>query len=64
MTLITLFVDFMETILNMKIFNISLIDYLIAFTIIICIFKIINIFGNNHISRRDKKRDKKGSDHE
>ena len=36
----------MGTILNFEIFNIKLIDYLIALAIIIAIFKIIGILGN------------------
>ena len=39
------FINFMEKILGFQILGISLIDYLIGFTIIICIFKIFQVLG-------------------
>lgn len=63
MTILDLFLEFCNSILSFKVFNISLLNYLIIFTSIIFIFKIIQIIGNSHVSRKEKK-DKKGSDKE
>lgn len=47
MTILDLFLSFCDKILNYKIFNITLLSYLITFTILIFVFKLISIIGNN-----------------
>ena len=48
MILIESFVNFIVKILEFKILEISLIDYLIAFTIIIFIFKVFQVLGRKN----------------
>lgn len=47
MIILEKFITFIGKILEFKILGLSLIDYLIAFTIIIFIFKIFQVLGNN-----------------
>lgn len=54
MTIVQLFITFAETILQIKILDIELIDYMIAIAIIIIIFKIIGITGGVKIGKRKK----------
>ena len=61
MTLLELFMKFLNKILNIKLFDISLIKYLIAIAIIIIIFKIIGAFSGAKINRKNKD-NKKGSE--
>lgn len=58
MTIVKMFISFATNILSFKVFNIELIDYLIGFTIIIFIFKIFNILGNNTSVKKNKKETK------
>ena len=53
-----MFISFATNILSFKIFNIELIDYLIGFTIIIFIFKIFNVLGNNASVKKNKNKGK------
>lgn len=46
MTILNLFLDFINKILSIEILGISLDIYLITFTILIFVFKIINLIGN------------------
>lgn len=55
MEIVDLFIYFINAILKFKIFNISLINYLIIFAGIIFVFKIINIIGNNGSNLKSKK---------
>lgn len=63
MIIIDLFIEFCSTILNFKVFDIRLINYLMIFLGIIFIFKIISIIGNSN-SNKDKKVKEKSSDKE
>lgn len=56
MTILKMFLSFITNILQFKIFNIELIDYLIGFTIIMFIFKIFNILANNTQVKKDKNK--------
>lgn len=58
MTIVKMFISFATNILSFKIFNIELIDYLIGFTIIIFIFKIFNVLGNNASVKKNKNKGK------
>lgn len=55
MEIVDLFIYFINAILKFKIFDISLINYLIIFAGIIFVFKIINIIGNNGSNLKSKK---------
>lgn len=60
MTIVNLFIDFMNRILSFKILGFELISYLLTFTIIIFIFKVISIIGNSEKkSSKKEKSDKK-----
>lgn len=48
MTIVNLFISFINKFLDFKIFNITLFQYLITFTITIFIFKLIQILGNSN----------------
>lgn len=56
MTILKMFLSFITNILQFKIFNIELIDYLIGFTIIMFIFKIFNILANNTQVKKNKNK--------
>lgn len=56
MTILKMFLSFIINILQFKIFNIELIDYLIGFTIIMFIFKIFNILANNKQVKKNKNK--------
>lgn len=56
MTILKMFLSFITNILQFKISNIELIDYLIGFTIIMFIFKIFNILANNTQVKKDKNK--------
>lgn len=56
MTILKMFLSFITNILQFKIFNIELIDYLIGFTIIMFIFKIFNILANNKQVKKNKNK--------
>lgn len=58
MTILKMFLSFITNILQFKISNIELIDYLIGFTIIIFIFKIFNVLGNNASVKKNKNKEK------
>lgn len=58
MIIIDLFIEFCSTILNFKVFDIRLINYLMIFLGIIFIFKIISIIGNNNSSKNKKVKEK------
>lgn len=58
MVIIDLFIEFCSTILNFKVFDIRLINYLMIFLGIIFIFKIISIIGNNNSSKNKKVKEK------
>lgn len=58
MTIVKMFISFATNILSFKIFNIELIDYLVGFTIIIFIFKIFNVLGNNASVKKNKNKGK------
>lgn len=55
MTILNLFINFINEILSFKILGFELISYLLTFTLIIFIFKVIAIIGNS-----EKKGTKKG----
>ncbi len=55
MTIIKLFIKFSNTILQFKIFNTELIDYMITFAISITIFKLIGITGGIKIKKNKNK---------
>lgn len=61
MVIIDLFIEFCSTILNFKVFDIRLINYLMIFLGIIFIFKIISTIGNSN-SIKNKKVKEKSSD--
>lgn len=63
MIIIDLFIEFCSTILNFKVFDIRLINYLMIFLGMIFIFKIISIIGNSN-SNKNKKVKEKSSDKE
>ena len=63
MIIIDLFIEFCSTILNFKVFDIRLINYLMIFLGMIFIFKIISIIGNSN-SSKNKKVKEKSSDKE
>lgn len=63
MIIIDLFIEFCSTILNFKVFDIRLINYLMIFLGIIFIFKIISNIGNSN-SSKNKKVKEKSSDKE
>ena len=46
MTIFNLFIDFINSILEIKFLNIPLYIYLISITVIIFIFKLIELLGN------------------
>lgn len=46
MTILKLFIEFFNDILNFKILNLTLIGWLIIFTIIIFVFQIFGVIGN------------------
>ncbi len=52
MTILNLFINFINQIFSFKIMGYELISYLLTFTIIIFIFKMISIIGN---AKKDKK---------
>lgn len=56
MTIVNLFIQFAEIILQVKILNVELIDYMITFAIIITIFKLIGITGGIKIKRNKKNK--------
>ncbi len=58
MIIIDLFIEFCSTILNFKVFDIRLINYLMIFLGIIFIFKIISIIGNSNSSKNKKVKEK------
>ena len=57
MTILDLFINFANKILDLKILNISLYTYLISFTILIFIFKLIGILGNTNGGRKKSSSD-------
>ena len=63
MEIVDLFIYFINAILKFKIFDISLINYLIIFAGIIFVFKIISTIGNSN-SSKNKKVKEKSSDKE
>lgn len=63
MIIIDLFIEFCSTILNFKVFDIRLINYLMIFLGMIFIFKIISIIGNSN-SNKNRKVKEKSSDKE
>lgn len=63
MEIVDLFIYFINAILKFKIFDISLINYLIIFAGIIFVFKIILTIGNSN-SNKNKKVKEKSSDKE
>ena len=54
MTILNLFINFINEILSFKILGFELISYLLTFTLIIFIFKVIAIIGNSN-GKSDKK---------
>lgn len=58
MIIIDLFIEFCSTILNFKVFDIRLINYLMIFLGIIFIFKIISNIGNSNSSKNKKVKEK------
>ncbi len=58
MVIIDLFIEFCSTILNFKVFDIRLINYLMIFLGIIFIFKIISTIGNSNSSKNKKVKEK------
>lgn len=60
MTILNLFLEFANVILNFEILGIKLFHILIGFTLMIFTFKIIKIFGNANVSSKKSK----GSDKE
>lgn len=58
MIIIDLFIEFCSTILNFKVFDIRLINYLMIFLGIIFIFRIISIIGNSNSSKNKKVKEK------
>ena len=59
MTIITLFINFINELLSYKILGIQLINHLLTITIIIVIFKIILIIGNSNGGSRNKEKKEK-----
>lgn len=57
MTILNLFIEFINQIVTIKVFNFELIDYMIFFAIIIIVFKIINVLAGNK-TKNKKKEDK------
>ncbi len=57
MTILNLFINFINQIVTIKVFNFELIDYMIFFAIIIIVFKIINVLAGNK-TKNKKKEDK------
>lgn len=56
MTILNLFIDFINQIVTIKVFNFELIDYMIFFAIIIIIFKIINVLAGNRTKTNKKEK--------
>lgn len=52
--MIEMFINFCNKIFDFEVFDIKLYDYLIAFTIIIFIFKIISILSGGSKKKGDK----------
>jgi hypothetical protein len=57
MTILNLFINFINQIVTIKVFNFELIDYMIFFAIIIIIFKIINVLGGNRTKNKKEKQE-------
>lgn len=55
MKLLLMFIEFISDILSFKILGIDLFAWLIAFTIISFIFKLISILGNSNFKRKGDK---------
>lgn len=55
MTILNLFLEFVNIILDFEIFGIKLFNILIGFTLMIFTFKVIKIFGNVDISSKKNK---------
>mgnify|MGYP004573019329 CR=1 FL=1 len=53
MTILNLFINFINQIVTIKVFNFELIDYMIFFAIIIIIFKIINVLARNKKEKQE-----------
>ena len=56
MTILNLFINFINQIVTIKVFSFELIDYMIFFAIIIIIFKIINVLGGNKTKTNKKEK--------